>query len=129
MARKFAALTARIEALQPRVAGMQTHRIEPRSTSSGTFCRAIAVDELKAQRDRLNTYMIQARFALASIYDERPRKQYPHADELIEAPKRMKRARPPTLRDGSLTPLRRPSSSSRSGRTVASRCTCSSIFG
>jgi hypothetical protein len=29
----------------------------------------VAVAELKAQRDRLNTYMIQARFALASIYD------------------------------------------------------------
>jgi hypothetical protein len=33
------------------------------------FLQNIAVDELKAQRDRLNTYMLQARFALASIYD------------------------------------------------------------
>jgi hypothetical protein len=33
------------------------------------FLQAIAVNELKAQRDRLNTYVIQARFSLASIYD------------------------------------------------------------
>ena len=33
------------------------------------FLQGIAVEELKAQRDRLNTYMVQARFALASIYD------------------------------------------------------------
>jgi hypothetical protein len=33
------------------------------------FLQGIAVDELKAQRERLNTYMVQARFSLASIYD------------------------------------------------------------
>jgi len=33
------------------------------------FLQGIAVEELKAQRDRLSTYMVQARFALASIYD------------------------------------------------------------
>ena len=33
------------------------------------FLQDVAVAELKAQRERLSTYMIQARFALASIYD------------------------------------------------------------
>jgi hypothetical protein len=33
------------------------------------FLQGIAVAELKAQRDRLSTYTLQARFALASIYD------------------------------------------------------------
>jgi hypothetical protein len=27
------------------------------------------VAELKAQRDRLNTYLVQARFSLATLYD------------------------------------------------------------
>jgi len=65
---KFAALTARIETLKPRVAGMQTFALAALDKQQN-FLQAIAVNELKAQRDRLNTYMIQARFALASIYD------------------------------------------------------------
>jgi tetratricopeptide (TPR) repeat protein len=65
---KFAALTTRIEGLRPRVLGLKEsaqlalHRQQD-------FLQGIAVDELKAQRDRLNIYMVQARFALASIYD------------------------------------------------------------
>ena len=43
--------------------------------------------------------------------------------------KRQNRSSPATVRAGSLTSLRRPSSSSRSGLTVASRCTWSSILG
>ena len=65
---KFAALTARIESLRPRVAGMQTFAQAALAKQQG-FLQSVAVNELKAQRDRLNTYMIQARFALASIYD------------------------------------------------------------
>jgi tetratricopeptide (TPR) repeat protein len=65
---KFAALTTRIEALRPRVLGLKEsaqlalHRQQD-------FLQGIAVEELKAQRDRLNIYMVQARFALASVYD------------------------------------------------------------
>jgi Tfp pilus assembly protein PilF len=65
---KFGELTARIEGLRPRVDGLKL-------TAGGALARqqeylqGIAVEELKAQRDRLNTYMLQARFALASIYD------------------------------------------------------------
>jgi tetratricopeptide (TPR) repeat protein len=65
---KFGALTTRIEALRPRVLGLQEsaqlalHRQQ-------NFLQGIAVEELKAQRDRLSTYTVQARFALASIYD------------------------------------------------------------
>jgi hypothetical protein len=33
------------------------------------FLQAIAVGELQAQKHRLDTYTIQARFALAAIYD------------------------------------------------------------
>ena len=65
---KFTALTARIEGLRPRVQGLQ--RTAQRNLErQQEFLQGIAVEELKAQRDRLNTYMVQARFALASIYD------------------------------------------------------------
>jgi hypothetical protein len=33
------------------------------------FLQSIAVNELRAQRERLQTYTVQARFALAAIYD------------------------------------------------------------
>jgi len=65
---KFAALTARIDGLEPRVDGLKTTAQAALATQQ-QFLQGIAIDELKAQRDRLNTYMVQARFALASIYD------------------------------------------------------------
>jgi len=33
------------------------------------FLKSIAVGELQAQKERLNVYTLQARFALAAIYD------------------------------------------------------------
>jgi hypothetical protein len=65
---KFGALTARIDALTPRVEGLKA-TAQGQLGRQQQFLQGIAVDELKAQRDRLNTYMLQARFALASIYD------------------------------------------------------------
>jgi hypothetical protein len=65
---KFGALTARIQALRPRVAALQSSA-QSALNRQQQFLQGIAVEELKAQRDRLNTYMVQARFALASIYD------------------------------------------------------------
>ena len=65
---KFGALTARIGALRPRVLGLQ-ESAQLALLRQQEFLQGIAVDELKAQRERLNTYMVQARFALASIYD------------------------------------------------------------
>ena len=65
---KFVELTARIEGLRPRVAGMQGEA-QAALLKQQLFLQDVAVAELKAQRERLSTYMIQARFALASIYD------------------------------------------------------------
>jgi tetratricopeptide (TPR) repeat protein len=65
---KFTALTARIEGLEPRVQGLR-ETAQVALLRQQQFLQGIAVEELKAQRDRLNTYMLQARFALASIYD------------------------------------------------------------
>ncbi len=65
---KFGVLTARIDGLRPRVAGLQ-ESAQVALHRQQEFLQGIAVEELKAQRDRLNTYLVQARFALASIYD------------------------------------------------------------
>ena len=65
---KFVTLTARIDSLMPRVQGLQ-ESAQLALRHQQDFLQDIAVEELKAQRDRLNTYMVQARFALASIYD------------------------------------------------------------
>ncbi len=77
---KFAELTVRIDALAPRVEGLQA-TAQAALGSQQQFLQGIAVDELKAQRDRLNTYMLQARFALASIYDRASARVEPQADD------------------------------------------------
>ena len=64
----FRGLTGRIAALRPRVRGMQATAQAALERQEG-FLRDVAVEELQAQRARLSTYMVQARFALASIYD------------------------------------------------------------
>ena len=38
--------------------------------AQGDLLRSIAVGELQAQKKRLDTYTMQARFALAAIYDQ-----------------------------------------------------------
>jgi len=65
---KFTELTARIDTLRPRVDGLRGEA-QAALVRQQQFLTDIAVDELKAQRDRLNTYLVQARFSLASVYD------------------------------------------------------------
>jgi hypothetical protein len=77
---KFAALTARIEDLRPRVQGLR-QTAQRNLERQQAFLQGIAVEELKAQRDRLNTYMVQARFALASIYDRAAARVEPAAGQ------------------------------------------------
>jgi tetratricopeptide (TPR) repeat protein len=75
---KFTALTARIDGLRPRVQGLQ-QSAQAALVKQQRFLQDTAVAELKAQRDRLNTYMVQARFALASIYDRAAARTEPSA--------------------------------------------------
>jgi hypothetical protein len=65
---QFGELSARVGTLRPRVLAMQG-QAQAALVKQRDFLQGVAIDELKAQRDRLNTYMLQARFALASIYD------------------------------------------------------------
>jgi tetratricopeptide (TPR) repeat protein len=81
---KFTALTARIDGLRPRVLGLQ-QSAQAALGQQQRFLQDVAVTELKAQRDRLNTYMVQARFALASIYDRAAARVEPPAADRAAA--------------------------------------------
>jgi hypothetical protein len=60
-ASRVAALKARIDALQGRMAGVEQKQAD--------YLAQVAVAELEQQKNRLATYQVQARFALASMYD------------------------------------------------------------
>lgn len=65
---ELAAYRARLAALAPRLDGMQAQVAAVLGDQQGDLQR-LAVRELEAQKDRLATYRVQARFALATIYD------------------------------------------------------------
>ena len=65
---EFEEFSRRVYGLQPRVEGMRM-RVSDAMAEQRAFLQAIAVGELQAQKDRLDVYTIQARFALAAIYD------------------------------------------------------------
>jgi hypothetical protein len=65
---EFAGLTERIALLTPRVVEVAA-RIDETLLRQTRDLEGIAVEELQARLDRLSTYRVQARFALASIYD------------------------------------------------------------
>jgi hypothetical protein len=58
---RVASLKARIDAIQSRLAATQRKQ--------SAYLAQIAANELQAQKGRLAAYQVQARFALASIYD------------------------------------------------------------
>jgi lipopolysaccharide biosynthesis regulator YciM len=60
-AERVAALRARLEAAQVRLAGV--------ARQQNGLLESLARTELEQQKERIGTYQIQARFALASIYD------------------------------------------------------------
>lgn len=64
----FAEFNRRVEGLGPRIDSIQA-RVDKSMARQRSFLQSIAVDELQAQKDRLETYTVQARFALAAIYD------------------------------------------------------------
>lgn len=65
---EFAAFSDRVYGLEPRIEGMKM-RIEDQMAKQGAYMQSIAVGELQAQKQRLDIYTVQARFALAAIYD------------------------------------------------------------
>ncbi|NNC65353.1 MAG: tetratricopeptide repeat protein [Gammaproteobacteria bacterium] len=65
---KFTTLTQRIAGLTPRVQTLGA-QLDGLIVRQAAFLQGVATRELRAQRDRLSTYLVQARFALASVYD------------------------------------------------------------
>ena len=65
---RFDSLSDRVYGLGPRIESMKM-RVEDALEDQRAFLRSIAVGELQAQKQRLDVYTVQARFALAAIYD------------------------------------------------------------
>ena len=65
---RFADFSQRVNGLAPRIEGMKM-QVEDALQEQRAFLTSIAVGELQAQKQRLDTYTVQARFALAAIYD------------------------------------------------------------
>ena len=65
---EFADFNGRVQALAPRIEALKM-RLEDDLDAQREYLRTIAVGELQAQKERLDSYAIQARFALATIYD------------------------------------------------------------
>ncbi len=65
---KIATLTQRIAGLTPRVQTLGA-RLDGLIVRQAALLQGVATRELRAQRARLSTYLMQARFALASVYD------------------------------------------------------------
>lgn len=58
----------RVASLRPRIEGLIA-RLAITAEAQNRYLASIAVNELEAQKERLAAYSLQARFALASIYD------------------------------------------------------------
>jgi hypothetical protein len=65
---RFEEFSNRVYGLGPKIDGMQL-RVAEAMGEQRSFLEAIAVGELRAQKQRLDAYTVQARFALAAIYD------------------------------------------------------------
>ena len=64
----FVQFGGQIEALRPRIAALRD-RTQVALAAQRAFMERDAIAELLARKDRLDVYMVQARFALATIYD------------------------------------------------------------
>ena len=76
-----AALKARIDGLQVRMAAVEQKQ--------GEYLAQVAVAELDQQKDRLATYQVQARFALATMYDRAANEEIPKKEPGAAVPKSM----------------------------------------
>ncbi len=65
---RFDELNSRVYGLAPQIETMKM-RVDDVLAGQRAFLRSIAVGELQAQKRRIETYTLQARFALAAIYD------------------------------------------------------------
>ena len=64
----FESFNQRVDGLSPQIDDIKA-RVDGAVIEQLAFLRSIAVEELQAQKQRLDTYTVQARFALAALYD------------------------------------------------------------
>jgi hypothetical protein len=64
----FGEFNQRVGGLSPKIDELK-FRVDDAMNRQQAFMLGVAVDELRAQKQRLDTYTVQARFALAAIYD------------------------------------------------------------
>lgn len=64
----FGDFGTRIDSLNPRIDSLLA-RVDDARARQHVYLQNIAIGEMRAQKERLNTYTVQARFALAAIYD------------------------------------------------------------
>jgi hypothetical protein len=65
---RFKEFSDRVDGLGPQIDSMQLQVAEAMGAQR-SFLQEIAIGELQAQKQRLDVYTVQARFALAAIYD------------------------------------------------------------
>jgi hypothetical protein len=65
---RLAELSDRVDGLTPRIEALKV-QVVGELQRQHVYLQSIAVGELQAQKQRLETYTVQARFALAAIYD------------------------------------------------------------
>jgi hypothetical protein len=80
-------MTKRIGGLSPRLAALEARTGELIARQRG-FLRKLAVGELQAQQARLTTYRVQARFALAALYDRASAANAPQTGQPAQARER-----------------------------------------
>jgi hypothetical protein len=84
--KEFAELSARIGGLRPRLDALHASTLAAVGDQRD-YLELVAIETLESQRDRLNTYMIQARFSLATIYDRAAARVEPETTaQLLEGP-------------------------------------------
>jgi hypothetical protein len=76
---------ARVAALHERIAGLQA-RLADTEQKQNAYLAQVAVQELEQQKARLATYQIQARFALATMYDRAANADAAHPKPAAGAP-------------------------------------------
>ncbi len=64
----FDGLSRRVHNLEPRITGLKI-RVADTMVEQRAYLQSIAIGELRARKERLDIYTVQARFALAAIYD------------------------------------------------------------
>ena len=71
---------ARVVALKQRIDGLQTRLVDIEAKQGG-YLAQLAIQELDAQKDRLAAYQVQARFALATMYDRAANSDITHTEQ------------------------------------------------